>query len=53
MRDFSEDLGDVARRVSDAHAYLRVDEARKRLSELEEQASAPDLWNDTDHARAK
>ena len=51
MRDFSEDLADVARRVADAHAYLRVDEARKRLSELEEQASAPDLWNDADHAR--
>jgi peptide chain release factor 2 len=51
MRDFAEDLGDVARRVADAHAYLRVDEARQRLTELEEQASAPDLWNDTDHAR--
>ncbi len=51
MRDFSEDLGDVARRVSDAHGYLRVDEARKRLTELEEQASSPDLWNDAEHAR--
>jgi peptide chain release factor 2 len=51
VRDFSDDLADVARRVADAHAYLRIDEARKRLSELEEQASAPDLWNDTDHAR--
>ena len=51
MRDFSEDLGDVARRVGDARGYLRVEEARTRLKELEEQASAPDLWNDTDHAR--
>jgi peptide chain release factor 2 len=51
MRDFSEDLADVARRVSDAHGYLRVDEARQRLTELEEQASAPDLWNDAEHAR--
>ena len=51
MRDFSEDLADVARRVSDARSYLRIDEARKRLAELEEQASAPDLWSDTDHAR--
>jgi peptide chain release factor 2 len=51
MRDFSEDLGDVARRVGDARGYLRVEEARSRLKELEEQASAPDLWNDSEHAR--
>jgi peptide chain release factor 2 len=51
MRDFSEDLGDVARRVSDARTYLKIDDARARLAELEEQASARDLWNDTDHAR--
>ena len=51
MRDFSEDLSDVARRVGDARGYLRVEEARTRLKELEEQASAPDLWNDTEHAR--
>jgi peptide chain release factor 2 len=51
MRDFSEDLGDVARRVNDARAYMKIDDARARLAELEEQASAPDLWNDTDHAR--
>ena len=51
MRDFSEDLGDVARRVGDARGYLRVEEARTRLTELEEQASAPDLWNDSEHAR--
>jgi peptide chain release factor 2 len=51
MRDFSEDLSDVARRVTDARGYLRVEEARTRLKELEEQASAPDLWNDAEHAR--
>ncbi len=51
MKDFSEELGDLARRVGDAHRYLRIDEARARLAELEEQASAPDLWDDADHAR--
>jgi len=51
MRDFSEELGDLARRVADAHKYLRIDEARTRLAELEEQASAPDLWDDADRAR--
>src|SRR5258705_7491806 len=51
MRDFSEELSDLARRVADAHKYLRIDEARARLVELEEEASAPDLWDDADRAR--
>ncbi len=51
MRDFSEELAALARRVSDARGYLRVDEARARLHELEQQASAPDLWDDADRAR--
>ncbi len=51
MKDFSEDLGDVARRVADAHKYLHIDASRARLAELEEQASAPDLWDDADRAR--
>jgi peptide chain release factor 2 len=52
MRDFSEELADVARRVGDARAYLKVDDARARLGELEKQASEPDLWNDAERARA-
>jgi len=51
MKDFSEELGDLARRVSDAHKYMRIDEARTRLVELEQEASAPDLWDDADNAR--
>jgi peptide chain release factor 2 len=51
MRDFSEEIADLARRVADAHKYLRIDEARTRLVELEVQASAPDLWDDADRAR--
>ncbi|HEV7525853.1 MAG TPA: peptide chain release factor 2 [Acidimicrobiia bacterium] len=51
MRDFSEEIADLARRVADAHKYLRIEEARARLVELEEQASVPDLWDDADHAR--
>jgi peptide chain release factor 2 len=51
MRDFSEPLADLRRRVADAHKYLRVDEARARLAELEARASAPDLWDDPDAAR--
>ncbi|MDQ1519302.1 MAG: peptide chain release factor 2 [Actinomycetota bacterium] len=51
MRDFSDDLAELQRRLSDAHAYLRVDEARRRLVELEAEASKPDLWDDPDQAR--
>src|SRR3954465_6582690 len=51
MRDFSEDVADVARRVGDARAYLKIDDARARMVELEQQASAPDLWDDADRAR--
>jgi peptide chain release factor 2 len=51
MRDFSDDLSEVAKRVADAHAYLKVDDARARLVELEAEASKPDLWDDPDAAR--
>jgi peptide chain release factor 2 len=52
MQDFSDDLSVLARRVRDAHAYLRVDEARTKLGELEVEAGKPDLWDDPDQARA-
>ncbi len=51
MRDFSEALADLRRRVDDAQGYLRIDAARARLTELEAEASRPDLWDDADAAR--
>jgi peptide chain release factor 2 len=51
MRDFSEDLAELARRVRDARGYLNVDAATARLGELEEQAGDPNLWDDTEHAQ--
>jgi peptide chain release factor 2 len=51
VRDFTDDLASLLRRVTDAHTYLRVDEARQRLGEMEAEASKPDLWDDVDHAR--
>ena len=38
-------------RVHDAQDYLRIDDARKRLAELEIEAGDADLWNDPDQAR--
>jgi peptide chain release factor 2 len=51
VRDFSDDLADLRRRLSDAHGYLHIDEARARLVELEKEASDPALWDDPDAAR--
>ena len=52
MRDYSEDLTDLQRRVADARAYLHVDAATERIVELEVEASKPGLWDDPDAARA-
>ncbi|MBM3661078.1 MAG: PCRF domain-containing protein, partial [Actinobacteria bacterium] len=52
MRDFSEDLSELQRRVADARAYLHVDAASARMEELEREASKPGLWDDPDAARA-
>ena len=51
MRDFSDDLADLRRRLDDAKSYLRIDHARLRLSELEKEASDPALWDDPEAAR--
>jgi peptide chain release factor 2 len=51
VRDVTDDLAELRTRVSDAVAYLQIDAARTRLTELEEQAARPDLWDDQDAAR--
>jgi peptide chain release factor 2 len=51
MRDFSDDLSALRKRVADAEAYLRVEELRARRPQLETEASRPDLWDDADAAR--
>jgi peptide chain release factor 2 len=51
MRDFTPELSDARRRVTDAETYLKIDDARARLVDLEAAASRPDLWDDPDAAR--
>jgi peptide chain release factor 2 len=51
MRDFSDDLTELTKRVTDARGYLHIDDARERLAELEVEASKPDLWDDPKAAR--
>ena len=51
MRDFSDDLAELRRRVDDAQVYMGVEAARARITELEEAASRPDLWDDQAEAK--
>jgi peptide chain release factor 2 len=51
VRDFSDDLVELRRRLDDARSYLRLDALRARLTELEKQASDPSLWDDPEAAR--
>ncbi len=48
MRDFSEDIRALKRRLSEAQTYLDLDGSRRRLSELEEEMGRPDLWDNTE-----
>ncbi|HET9059531.1 MAG TPA: peptide chain release factor 2 [Acidimicrobiales bacterium] len=45
MRDFTDDLRALRRRLDEACDYLDIEAARKRLSELEPELSRPDLWD--------
>ncbi|MEA3075777.1 MAG: peptide chain release factor 2, partial [Actinomycetota bacterium] len=52
MRDFTDDLAALRRRLGEAERYLDVEGKRKRLAELETEVGRPDLWDDPDAARA-
>jgi len=52
MRDFTDDLKEVRRRLDEAGGYLKVTESRARLSELEAEMGRPDLWDNADEAKA-
>ncbi|MCX6511073.1 MAG: peptide chain release factor 2 [Actinobacteria bacterium] len=51
MRDFSDDLADLRRRIDEARVYLRIEELMIARPQLETEASRPDLWDDPDLAR--
>jgi peptide chain release factor 2 len=51
MRDFSDDLKELRRRLGEAETYLRIGTSRERLAELELEVSRPDLWDDQDLAK--
>ncbi|HWH34684.1 MAG TPA: peptide chain release factor 2 [Acidimicrobiales bacterium] len=51
MRDFSDELGLLAKRVAEAEGYLTIEAGRGRMAELEAEVSRPDLWDDPALAR--
>lgn len=51
MADLSDDLKKLRTELAEAEEYLRLDEIRSRLPQLETEMSRPDLWDDPDEAR--
>ena len=51
MRDFSNDLNDLRRRVDEAAVYLKVAAGEERMVDLEVDVARPDLWDDQDNAK--
>jgi peptide chain release factor 2 len=51
VRDLTDDLGALRKRLGEAAGYLRIEELRARRPQLETEASRPDLWDDADRAR--
>ncbi|MEY4147337.1 MAG: peptide chain release factor 2 [Actinomycetota bacterium] len=51
MRDFSNDLTEVRRRVDEASVYLKVEASQLRIAELEIEVARPDLWDDQENAK--
>jgi peptide chain release factor 2 len=50
--DFSVVLDELNTTLESIEAVLDVDDLRQEISELEQQAAAPDLWNDVEAAQA-
>jgi peptide chain release factor 2 len=51
MRDYSDDLKDLRRRLGEASGYLKITDGRARLVELEHEVARPDLWDDQELAK--
>ncbi|MFT3714429.1 MAG: peptide chain release factor 2 [Gordonia sp. (in: high G+C Gram-positive bacteria)] len=49
--DVAADLDSLNATLTTVEKVMDLDELRSRISELEMQASDPDLWNDQDHAQ--
>ncbi|MEM7339365.1 MAG: peptide chain release factor 2 [Actinomycetota bacterium] len=52
MADLTDDIKALRTELDEAAEYLRIDEIRARLPQLETEMGRPDLWDDADRARA-
>lgn len=51
MRDFTQDIRDIQRRLAEAENYLSIDDNRERFAVLEHEIAEPGLWDDQDRAK--
>lgn len=51
MRDFSDDLAGLRKRLDEANTYLKIDKLRTEKPQLETEAARPDLWDDQERAK--
>jgi peptide chain release factor 2 len=52
VRDFTEDLRALRRRLDEAAQYLDIETSRKRLADIEPELARPDLWDNPEAAQA-
>jgi peptide chain release factor 2 len=52
VRDLTEDLRALRRRLDEASVYLEIESSEKRLAQIEPELSRPDLWEDQEAAQA-
>jgi peptide chain release factor 2 len=52
VRDFSGEFSALRKRLDEARVYLKEDDARTRLAELEVEMGKADLWDDPEHGKA-
>ncbi|MGH9063154.1 MAG: peptide chain release factor 2 [Acidimicrobiales bacterium] len=52
MRDLTDDLSSLRKRLAEAEGYLGLARARDELGRLEVDVARPDLWDDPEAARA-
>jgi len=51
MRDFTPDICDLGRRLTEAATYLNISDNRERFAVLEAEISDPALWDDQERAK--
>jgi peptide chain release factor 2 len=51
MADLTDQISKLRTELAEAHHYLRVDELRSSLPQLETEMGRPDLWDDPERAR--